>query len=315
MRVTNKMLAQSLMNNVNNNLQMLQKYENQLSSGKRTNKPSDDPIAAAQILNARSALKSQEQYDNNMNYANGWLSTVDDALASAGDVLQRAREIAVYGSTGTTPKDSMEAMGAEVDSLISEMVQIANTNYAGSYVFGGGETGTAPFTVPDGNIQFMSISNTDTQENQKLLLDNTYLQKIEISPGVTIDISAGEKSFHSNNSGDPELNGMFKTLINLKTDLDDGDQSKVNSDLSGIDAQIDNVLNERAMVGAKSNRIELAQSRATTYTTNITTLISKLEDADYAEVSTGYSAQQTVYQSSLAVGARIIQPSLLDFLK
>ncbi len=315
MRVTSKMLTGSLLSNLNKNLNQLQVYENQVSSSVRVTKPSDDPIAAAKILKANSALNSQEQYDSNMEMASGWLTTVDGALASVDDILIRARDAASSGSTGTTTDDSMQALADEVDGMIAELVGVANTDYAGRYIFGGGKTSTAPFTIigdssPVSEVQFIS-SSYDTS-----LLDNTYSQEIAIGSGVTMDISAGRKTFHTDADGTTDnVNAIFNTLIDLRTSLEDGDQDAVGDLLSDIDAQTDNVVSERAVVGAKLNRIELAQSRAETYTASLTTLISELGDADYAEASASYSSQKAIYEASLSVGANIIQPSLLDFLK
>lgn len=314
MRVTNKMLAQSLMTNVNNNLQKLQQYENQLSSGVQVDKASDDPIAAAKILGAKAELSAQDQYSTNMTFASSYLGTVSDALSSAYDVLENARETAVSGSTGTTSSTSLQALGAKVNSLVQEMVQIANTDYNGSYVFGGGETGSAPFTMTEdssGNVtgvQFISSSYDSST------LDQTYSQKIEIASGVTMDLAAGKTTFHTDSSGNTSLNSVFNTLIQLRTNLNNGDTTAVSSAISTIDGLINNVTNEQAVAGAKSNRVEAAQSRATTYTTNLTTLISSLQTTNTAKTSTLYSSAQTTYQAALSVGAKIIQPSLLDFL-
>ena len=315
MRVTSKMLTGSLLSNLNKNLNQLQVYENQVSSSVRVTKPSDDPIAAAKILKANSALNSQEQYDSNMEMASGWLKTVDGALASVDDILLRARDAANAGSTGTTTDDSMQALADEVDGMIAELVGVANTDYAGRYIFGGGKTSTAPFTIigdssPVSEVQFIS-SSYDTSS-----LDKTYSQEIEIGSGITMDISAGRKTFHTDADGTTDnVSAVFNTLINLRTSLEDGDRDTVGDLLSDIDAQTDNVISERAVVGAKSNRIELAQSRAETYTASLTALISDLGDVDYAEASASLASQKAIYEASLSVGANIIQPSLLDFLK
>ena len=313
MRVTTKMLTSALLNNINNNLSKLQEYENQLSSHVKVDKASDNPVAAAKILKAKSALKSQDQYSTNMEYASGLLETVDGALASVDDVLLRARGITVSGSTGTTTTDSMQALADEVDGLIGEMVQVANTDYNGSYVFAGGETSAAPFTtIPESGT---NVTEVNFITSDPLLLDETYSQKVEIASGVTIDISAGRTTFHTGTDGQDDINSVFQTMIKLRDSLKAGDQAAVSALLSDIDAQTDNVISERAVVGAKSNRIELAQNRAETYNISLTTLISNLEDADYAEAAALYSSQQAVYEASLLVGAKIIQPSLLDFLR
>lgn len=316
MRVTNKMLSQSLITNINVNLAKMEEYQNQLSSTKKINRPSDDPIATGKLLSAQSALQAQEQYSSNMKAAIGWLDTVDGALESAGDVLQRAREIAVSGSSGTLAAASMGALADEVDNMIAELVETANTSYAGRYLFGGGKTSTTPFEISgkdsEGKISQVQFINTAFDES---LLDETYSRKVEIESGVTIDISSGPTAFHTNADGNADINAVFELMIELRSQLDAGDQGAVNSLIGDIDKHIDNVLSERAVVGAKSKRLEVAQSRLSAYELNLTNLISKLEDADYAEASIGFSTQRTVYEASLAIGAKIIQPSLLDFLK
>lgn len=313
MRITNKMLTSSLLNNVNNNLSQLQKYENQLSSKVKVDKISDDPVAAAKILKAKSELKSQEQYSTNMNYASGWLRSVDDSLASVDDVLQRSRAIAVSGSNGATAIESSKALGEEINSIIGELVHIANTDYNGSYIFAGGGSSTVPFTTV--TISGDKVSEVNFITSDTSTLKDTFSQKIEISKGVTIDLSAGQMTFHTGSNGDTDINSAFKTLIKLRDYLVSGDQKAVNDLIGEFDSMIDNVISERAVIGAKSNRIEQAQSRTESFNTSLNTLISNLGDTDYAEASALYSSQRAVYEASLSVGANIIQPSLLDFLK
>jgi len=302
-----------LLNNVNNNLNQLQKYENQLSSKVKVDKISDDPVAAAKILKAKSELKSQEQYSTNMEYASGWLRSVDDALASVDDVLQRARGIAVRGSNGATSIESSKALGEEVNSIIGEFVHIANTDYNGSYIFAGGGSSTVPFTtIPEDGA---NITEVNFITSDAATLQETFSQKVEISKGVTIDLSAGQMAFHTDGSGVTDINSTFKTLNELRENLVNGNQQSVNDLIGEIDKLIDNVISERAVAGAKSNRIEQAQGRSESFNNSLNTLVSNLEDTDYAETSALFSSQQAVYEASLTVGAKIIQPSLLDFLK
>jgi flagellar hook-associated protein 3 FlgL len=146
-------------------------------------------------------------------------------------------------------------------------------------------------------------------------LKKTLSQEIEISKGVNIDLSAGQMTFHKNSDGNPEINSAFITLGQLRKSLMDGEQIEAGNLIGKIDSLIDNVISERAVVGAKSNRIEQAKDRAESFNASINTLISILEDTDYAEASALYKTQQAVYEASLTVGANIIQPSLLDFLR
>jgi len=313
MRVTNKMLTSSLMGNVNNNLNLMQKYENQLSSKVKVDKISDDPVAAAKILKARSELKSQQQYSSNMLYTGGWLRSIDDALADVSDVFVRARTIAVSGSNGATSVESSKALGVEVNSIIDELVHIANTDYNGSYIFAGGESKVVPFTTvsADGN----NVTAVKFITNVTANLEKANLQKVEISKGVTIDLAAGQMTFHTDSSGAADINYAFTTLIDLRDHLMNGYQQEVNDLIAKLDRLNDQVISERAVVGAKSNRVEQAQDRVDSFNMSLNNLISTLGDTDYLETSALLSSQRAVYEASLMVGANIIQPSLLKFLK
>lgn len=322
MRVTSKMLTMSLINNINTNLQKLGKYQNQMTSGAIISKPSDNPIAMARLLNTKSALKAREQFVRNMEDAVGWLDTADGALNSANEVLQRARDLAMTGSTATTPDESMAALAAEVNDLVGDLLQIANTNYAGRYIFGGGKSAAAPFaavTAEGGRITAVEFIGTDfaglTAGEVSQQLNRIYSREVEIEVGITIDIAAGKMAFHTAADGSGSVNAVFEKLIELRNALDGGDKEAVGSLLGDFDKMIDNMLSERTIVGAKVNRMETALHRSAAMELHLTELMSKLEDADYFAASTAFKTQLAVYEASLATGAKIIQPSLLNFLK
>lgn len=314
MRITNKMLSMTTLNNLNKNLARLDEYQKQNSSGVKVNVASDDPVAAAKILKAKSAMNSQEQYSANLKTAKSYLSTVSDALSGAYDILDQVRENAVAGANATNSDSSMQALGDHVNSLIEGLIEIANTNYNGSYVFGGGRTKSEPFATTkgaDGNVtqvQFISSTYTDA------LLDQTYSQSIEISAGVTINLAAGAMTFHTDSDGATGLNAVFNTLIDLRDALNSGNSGTVGTYLGELDGFLDNVTSEEAVVGAKINRIETAQNRSTVYTSSLKTFITGLENVDIAEAYTKYSSAYATYQASLSVAAQVLTPSLLDFL-
>jgi flagellar hook-associated protein 3 FlgL len=251
-----------------------------------------------------------------MEDAVGWLETTDGALSSANEGLQRAREIAVTGCNGTQNTDSLDALAAEVDTMVEEMVQIGNTNYAGKYIFGGAKTVQAPFeSITDGSddasitgVQFIDASFDES------MLDSTYQINIPIDTGVTMNISAGQKTFHTDEDGNDQICAVFDKIIALRDQLQAGDQDAVNDLIADFDTLIDNVLEERAVVGAQTNRLESAEDRSSTYELNLTTLIDQLGSVDYAEATIDYSTQESVYEASLSTAAQLIQPSLLDFL-
>ncbi|KYH32696.1 flagellar hook-associated protein FlgL [Neomoorella mulderi] len=300
MRITNRMLNNNVIRNINRNLEIMSRTQEQMASGKRVNRPSDDPIVVARILAFKTSIAANDQYKKNMEDAKGWLDASESALGMATEVLQRARELAVYGSNGTMPRESMQALGKEVDQLLDEMVQVANTSYGGRYIFGGSQTTTTPFEkISD---QSGKVSSVDYKGNPAAL-------NWEIAPGVVVAVNE--------NGGEifKDVIDIFKLLIDLRNGLDEGSYTDVQSTLSKFDQAIDHILNIRATLGAKSNRMEMAMSRLDDNQIGLTQTMSKLADIDLAETVMNYKNQENVYLASLATGAMVLQPSLIDYLR
>lgn len=296
MRVTNNMLVMNFMNDYNNNLERMQKDQNMLSSGKRINKPSDDPVAVASSLRIKTDISRNDAYTKNVDDATSWLDLTDSALGQLGDLLQRTRELAVQGSNGTLTQNDMQKIADEIGQLKAQMIQVGNTQYNGRYIFAGFKTTTQPFT---------DASNSYSGD----------------SGAIQFEVGAGGSKTAVNVTGDKvfDVSGGTSNLLNLmdnlKKALENGDNQTVSNLLSDIDKQMENVLAIRADAGAKSNRIDLIKNRLQSDNYNFTSLLSKNEDADIAQVITNLNMDQNVYRASLAAGARIIQPSLIDFLK
>lgn len=291
MRVTNKMLSMTVLNNLGANLNRLQRMQDQMSSGQIISRPSDDPVVGARVLTLNSVIQQHEQYDRNTNDALGWMETTEKALGSLGDALQRARELTVYGANGSLSQTDRDALAQEVEQLTGNMVQIANTSYANRYIFAGTKTTTAPFD-PTGTYG-----------------GNTGQMNWEVSQGVTMTVNI--------DGNDAFVNpGIFNILDDLKNDLLAGNTANLSGAILGqLDNAIDSVLNLRAAVGAKSNRLEMSQNKSFAEKINYEELKSKLNDVDFAKIITEYKMQENVYQAALSTGARVIQPSLLDFLR
>lgn len=307
MRVTNRMLATTVLTNIQANLERLMKLQNQMSSGKLVSRPSDNPMALSRIMSLRTALAEQEQYTRNMEDAMGFLDASEGALAKFTDTMQRVRELAIYGASGTLSDADRKALAEEVDQLIDELVQTGNAVYASQFLFAGQKTTTQPLE---------RLKNQDTV----VYNGNTSALVWEVAPGVTMEISiAGSEIFDvdPNFATDPTKNEsqLFKTLFEIKKALQDGDTQKLGGLLLGaVDGYIDNILQLRAVYGAKSNRLRLAVDRNFESKIKMTELLSRLEDVDLAKMAMEYSIQEYVYQAALATGAKVIQPSLVNFL-
>ncbi|ADH60317.1 flagellar hook-associated protein 3 [Thermoanaerobacter mathranii subsp. mathranii str. A3] len=296
MRVTDGMLITNFLNNYHNNLEKLQKNQNMLSTGKKISRPSDDPVAVATSLRIRTDIARNDAYTKNADEVQSWLDMTDTALGQLGDLLQRTRELAVEGANGTLTQADMQKIAEEIEQLKAQMIQVGNTQYNGRYIFAGFKTTTQPFS----------------EDNNSYNGDNGLIE-FEVGAGgnkIAVNVP-GDKVF------DVDLTGTSQLLVmmdNLKSALDSGDHQAVSNLIADVDKQLENVLAVRAEVGAKSNRVDLIKNRLQDDNYNFTVLLSKNEDADLAQVITNLKMDENVYRASLAAGARIMQPSLIDFL-
>lgn len=309
MRITNRMLVDNVLRNLNRNLAQLQKTQYQQSRPKKVSRPSDDPIRVTQALYMRSALSEQQQHIKNMKDAKSWLDATDTALMNAGEIIHRAYELAVGGANDTLPEDARRAIADEIDQLIDHLVQVANTSHTGRYIFAGSRTADIPFEYDD-------PSNPTTVNYN----GNSNNLDWEVSPGVTMTVNlTGENVFNFVDKNGDHVN-VFDILFDLRDalykDPSISEPSQViQSSITKLQEALDHNLSQRSIAGAKSRRMELAIARAEEAKINSTEILSNLEDIDIAEVNMMLSMHSYVYQAALMTGVKVLQPSLLDFLK
>jgi len=299
MRITNNVLSNNMLRNMSKNMIKMDRLQNQLSTGKRINVPSDDPTGMVTSLKTRSKLHENEQFKENVTQAFSWLERTDSALDSLNSTLQRARELVVRGATGSNSDGARKAIAEEIDQLKEEVADIANTKLGERYIFGG--TQTMNKVYEEGRIPEEWIGNSE------------YI-KFEVGEGVTASININGRSVFGK---DPDpANSIFSTLDKISQDLRDGNLTSLSEgDLEQLDEHIDIVLNYRAEVGARINRLEMVENRLDEVEINLTKVLSENEDADMAKLIIDIKNQENVYRAALAAGARIIQPTLVDFLR
>lgn len=294
LRVTQNILSQNMLFNLQRNNKAMDKYQEQTSSGKKINKPSDDPVVAVRSMFYRSSLNEIDQYKRNADDGLSWMTATDEALDEVTSVVQRVRELVVQGQNGTNSPADKEAITQEINQLKEHLGEIANTQIAGKYIFAGTDVKTAPYRVDPDNAD--SVKAFRNSNNGKLELQVGQTNNVQINILGTDVFSYGD-------------DGIFKLLDNIVTNIDSGDH------LKSLDNQIDNILGKRAELGARMNRMELSMSRIEGLEVSTTQLLSTEEDVDISMVITNLKAQENVQRAALAVGARIIQPTLMDFLR
>ncbi|MGI6128470.1 MAG: flagellar hook-associated protein FlgL [bacterium] len=304
MRVTQGMINTTFKRDLNYNLRQLAKYQHQLAVGKRISRPSDDPVGIVHSLRLRADLDDIATYSTNVDHALSWLGSTEDALLHASDIIQRVSDLAIAGANGTNPKAALDAIADEIDQLLEHMVQIANSSQAGQYLFGGTKTKAAagetyvPFELirEDGKPSYVQYNGNDTA------------RATEIGAGIEFTYNVTGKQAFSDD--------IFNSLIELSHNLREGNTDDISSSTIGkLQQALDHLVAQRSEVGAKVNRLEMTESRLGSADINFTALLSKTEDLDAAEAMIYLKTQEAVYRAALATGARIMQPTLVDFLR
>lgn len=276
------------------------KYQEQVSSGKRVNKPSDDPVTAVRGMVYRSSLNDVDQYKRNADDGLSWMSTTDEALDEVTSVMHRVRELTVQGLNGTNDPSALHAITEEINQLKEHLGEISNSQIAGKYIFAGTDVKTPPYkadpAVPGSAKEFR----------------NTNQEKLELVVGQTNNVqinTQGTNVFNNDGNG-----GIFKVLSDIVTDFNAGNPGATDH-LGKLDGQLDNLLKERSELGARMNRMELSISRLDGLEVSTTSLLSKEEDVDISRAIINLKSQENVQRAALSIGSTIIQTSLVDFLR
>ncbi len=319
-RVTNTMLVNELTRNLNTNMRLMEKYHRQLETGRKINKPSDNPAGLVKSLRLRTNLTEGEQYINNIGEAINFMETTDSAFDNVGSIIHRIRVLTVNASNvGVNDEGALTAIADEIRELNDQLKMIANTTYGSKHVFAGS------------NITEQPYKEADEPPNNHGWTGNDKHLDLEIAIGVKMPINLTDKDMNEfftsqvvigvdEDGEDIEVpGGIFALVEKIENDIRDvangATDIDIDANLSLLDAKNEDLLSARSAIGAKINRLELQLNRLEATQISYTGLLSKNEDADQAEVIMYLKVQETVYRASLAAGARIIQPSLIDFIR
>lgn len=293
--------------NLGTNSSKVQKTMNQLSSFKEVSKSSDNPLLVSKIMGLNVALDQNQMYSKTINDAISWTQVQDSALNDAGTTMLRIRTLVQSSATATAGTDEVKANKDEIQQSISELVDTLNTNFDGRYIFGGSNTNTPPYVVKknsDGDITGIDYQGTDQNLPR------------EISEGVSVDLLSNGNNLmntHDKTTGkDDNLGTYFNDLVSA---LNSDDKTQLSGDLlSRFDNLSDNITSVRSQVGALENRLSAAQSRNSTETLNLKEEISDKQDVDVASKYMEYQNQMTAYQATIAMGTKIMQTTVLNYL-
>ncbi|WP_249871318.1 flagellar hook-associated protein FlgL [Oceanobacillus saliphilus] len=294
MRVTQGMLSNNMLRNLMNSNSKMSGYMDQLNTGKKITRPSDDPVVAMKGMGYRTELVRVEQFQRNTNEVHNWMDNSDAALDKATSTMQRIRELAVQASNGTYGSEELANIGEEVKQLKEHLIDLANTNVNDKFIFNGTKTDTPPI-----------IRNEEGTDWEYDFNDSEV--RIEVSSGTTLKANVNGATVFG---GQP---GMFDAIDNFIDRLGTGEE--IDASIGELDDGINTIINARAELGARMNRLELIENRLNEQEVIATKTLSNNEDIDYAKAITQLITQESLHRAALSAGSRIIQPSLVDFLR
>ncbi|MGG4144861.1 flagellar hook-associated protein FlgL [Paenibacillus algorifonticola] len=303
LRVTQGMMHMQLTRNLNRNMSQMEQLQQQTTTGRKLNKASDDPVGITYSIRYRSEISANDQYQKNVDSALSWLDFNDTVIGQAGDVLQRVKELATQGATGTNPQIALDNIKSEIQQLKSQLIDIANSKLNGKYIFNGEQFDQMPYDL--------SVPGSDAKALE------TDDGKIQYAVGVNVKLDINLTGNQVFGEPDPAGTGdnVFSVIDRVITALGTGNYSGVTAELGNIESSMDRFLNVRSEVGARVNRVELMQGRLSDLAINLTDMQSKTEDADFEKLLIDTQINENIYQASLSVGAKVISKSLVDFLR
>jgi flagellar hook-associated protein 3 FlgL len=305
LRVTQRSIAQQTLAGLQGNIGRLGEIQQRLSSGKEISKPSDSPTGTVSAMQLRSEIRSNEQWSRNADDGIGWLGTMDQTLGSSLDSLQKIRGLTLQAlNSGASSPESDQARAVEVVQLREGLIGLANTTYLERPVFGGTTNGRRAYDA----------TGTYVGNPRQPVPPATALPVVP----VTRTVGAGAE-VRVDQTG-PEVYGpagadLFTVLAGITQHMKDGNTAALTSDLTDLDTAMSRMQGKLAEVGASYNRVEQMHQAADDRVLALKSSLSGIEDIDLPKTIVELQMQQVVYQAALGATAKIITPSLADFLR
>lgn len=290
-RVTHQTVQRSTLGNLQQNLSTMADLQAKMSSGKNINLPSDDPAGASDMLRLRGEQRAQTQFARNADDGNGWLTTVDSALTSSLSTMRRARDLVVQGGNGGLGATSREALAAEVDGLRAALLEQANTSYLGRSVFAGTSDAGVAFT------DTYAFTGTPGSSVERRVAENT-----------TVRVDADGAGVYGEGA-----DSVFALLETVSATLRSG--GDVTAHLTAIDSRFESMLTQVSGVGARQNRVQDAQTTLLETQQSTKAQLSAIEDVDLAGIILELQMQEVAYQGALGAAGKVLQPTLMEFLR
>jgi flagellar hook-associated protein 3 FlgL len=294
-RVTQRTVNQLMLSGLQGNLGQLQKLQEGLSTGRRINRPSDDPVGTDTAMQYRGQIRRTEQYQRNAQDGLNWLGMADQAMQGGVNLIRRAQTLLSQGINGASGPDARAALAAEIDSIRQSMLGVANTTYLGRPIFGG-TTASSSAYADDG-------TGTIVYQGDTGVVNRT------VADGTTVPVNVDRTAAFG-----PDGDDIFAALAAVSDHLRN-DPSALTGDIDKLQGAMRRMTTALADEGAKYNRVDLMNQAADSALVDLKAGLSETENVDLPATIVELQMQQVAYQAALGATAKIVQPSLVDFLR
>lgn len=301
MRVTNANMANSYMYNIQSTTQKIDKLNKELTGQNVINKVSDDPFKAIKVMNLKNEITSVENLNSNADELLGWAEQTDGVLDSIGNLTNEIKNLVTSISSIHSESD-ISSITKEVTEKVKQIAELFNSTYAGQNIFSGTATDEKTVNIvtnPNGSIRIEKSNNI-----------NNGTLKGEVSPGITISYNATVDEVTNNGELFDTLNDVLDTLNTMPIDF-----NKINDLKEGLDKGLSSVLDARSSIGAKINSIENMKENNISNIEKMSETLSMLNDIDIAQKAVELKSAELVYAASLQVGAKLMQNTILDYIR
>jgi len=291
------------------NLQTLneqtEQTQEQISSGKTINQPSDNPGELGDVLELESELGNVNQVSQNLTQVTNQANTAETALENATTVLDQVNSLGEQGANSTTSASTRSALSQQVEQALSELVSISQTQYDGLYVFSG-DNATQPsyqLDLTSGN----GVDQLNTAQATSLVQDAT---------GVTFSVSqTAQQIFDDRNpDGSYATDNIFAAVNNLRIALANNDQAGITNALSSLQLGQSHLSESLQFYGGVQDQLQNASDVASKFQLQYQTALSSETDTNMATAAVALTQEQTAMEAALQSNASMPKTTLFDLI-
>jgi|GEM_PF-3541351 len=314
MRVTQQMMAASTLGNLNNLRARQASLSEQISSGDRITRVSEDPTAGAEVMRIQNRGQAVKQWKVNLGDAKSWVYATESKLGDMTNILNQAKELAMQAFNGSASDETRKGLAAGAEQILEDLKAAMNEREPVGALFGGFVTDADPFSVDAAGVV---TYNGDANALQR-----------DVGPGITLTSNiSGDRLAGNLPGGWTNQDNMLSTAWGLAQALKAGKTEytdpgpppvvKYTADqiMSNLDNARQNVIALRSEMGARQIRIEAMETRITDTEVKLESALEEAQGVDAAKALLELSNAETTYRAALQVGGRVLPQSLADFLR